>query len=79
MNTPRHNPLVRGMVLVVFAFLCAQTAFAHPQKGEAVGFLDRLSPPHLGTRSRASDGCGRAVGCALVLRRFGFCPSRFRW
>ena len=45
MNTPRHNPLVRAMALAVFVFLCAQTAFAHPQKGEAVGFLTGFRHP----------------------------------
>jgi len=45
MNTTRHNPLVRAMALAVFVFLCAQTAFAHPQKGEAVGFLTGFRHP----------------------------------
>ena len=45
MNTPRHNPLLRAMALAVFVFLCAQTAFAHPQKGEAVGFLTGFRHP----------------------------------
>ena len=39
MNTPRQNVLFRGMLLTVILLVCAQTAFAHPQKGEAVGFL----------------------------------------
>ena len=33
------------MALAVFVFLCAQTAFAHPQKGEAVGFLTGFRHP----------------------------------
>ncbi len=45
MNTSRHNPLVRAMTLAVIVFLCAQTAFAHPQKGEAVGFLTGFRHP----------------------------------
>src|SRR5664279_3500003 len=45
MNTTRPNPLVRAMVLAVLVFLCAQTAFAHPQKGEAVGFLTGFRHP----------------------------------
>jgi urease accessory protein len=45
MNTPRHNPLVRAMALAMFVFLCTQMAFAHPQKGEAVGFLTGFRHP----------------------------------
>jgi len=45
MNTRRHNPLVRAIALAVLVFLCAQTAFAHPQKGEAVGFLTGFRHP----------------------------------
>ena len=45
MNATRHNPLVRAMALAVFVFLCAQTALAHPQKGEAVGFLTGFRHP----------------------------------
>src|SRR5450755_1061942 len=45
MNTTRHNPLIRAMALAVFVLLCAQTAFAHPQKGEAVGFLTGFRHP----------------------------------
>ena len=39
MNRQRLDPLFRTMAISVFLFLCAQTAFAHPQKGESVGFL----------------------------------------
>lgn len=45
MNMPRHNTLFRAMALTVFVFLCAQMAFAHPQKGEAVGFLTGFRHP----------------------------------
>ena len=45
MNERRFDPLVRAMALTVFVFLCAQTAFAHPQKGEAVGFLTGFRHP----------------------------------
>ena len=45
MNTTRHNPLIQAMALAVFVFLCAQTALAHPQKGEAVGFLTGFRHP----------------------------------
>jgi urease accessory protein len=45
MRTLRHNPLVRAITLAVFVFLCVQTAFAHPQKGEAVGFLTGFRHP----------------------------------
>src|ERR1700741_1543150 len=45
MKAARHNPLFRAMALAVFVFLCAQMAFAHPQKGEAVGFLTGFRHP----------------------------------
>ncbi len=45
MNTPRHDSLVRAIALAAFVFLCAQMAFAHPQKGEAVGFLTGFRHP----------------------------------
>ena len=45
MNTPRQNLRFRGMVLTVIVFLCEQTVFAHPQKGEAVGFLTGFRHP----------------------------------
>ena len=45
MNTPRNHPLFRAMILAVFVFLCAQMAFAHPQKGEAVGFVTGFRHP----------------------------------
>jgi urease accessory protein len=35
----------RWTVLVVLVFLCAQTAVAHPQKGDAVGFLTGFRHP----------------------------------
>jgi len=45
MNTPRQRPMVREVVLALFVFLCAEMAFAHPQKGEAVGFLTGFRHP----------------------------------
>jgi hydrogenase/urease accessory protein HupE len=45
MNERRLGPLFRTMALIVFVFLCAQMAFAHPQKGEAVGFLTGFRHP----------------------------------
>jgi len=45
MNMRRLDPLFRTIALTVFVFLCAQTAFAHPQKGEAVGFLTGFRHP----------------------------------
>ncbi len=45
MTMRRYSPLARAMALTVFAFLCAQMAFAHPQKGEAVGFLTGFRHP----------------------------------
>src|SRR5208283_1857593 len=43
--TLRQWPVARAMTLLVLVFLCAQTAFAHPQKGEAVGFLTGFRHP----------------------------------
>jgi len=45
MNTQRLNAMFRPMLLTVILFLCVQTAFAHPQKGEAVGFLTGFRHP----------------------------------
>jgi urease accessory protein len=45
MNTPRDTPLVRAMVLAPLMLLYAQMAFAHAQKGEAVGFLTGFRHP----------------------------------
>lgn len=45
MNRTRLDPLVRAIVIAVFVFLCAPLAFAHPQKGEAVGFLTGFRHP----------------------------------
>jgi urease accessory protein len=39
-----HSP-IRAMILVVVVLLCAPAAFAHPQKGEAVGFLTGFRHP----------------------------------
>jgi urease accessory protein len=45
MNRRRFDALFRAMALTVFVFLCTQTVFAHPQKGEAVGFLTGFRHP----------------------------------
>jgi len=45
MSTIRQRNLFRAMTLVVVVFLCAQAALAHPQKGEAVGFLTGFRHP----------------------------------
>lgn len=45
MNNSRHSPMVRVMMLTGFVFLCAPMAFAHPLKGEAVGFLTGFRHP----------------------------------
>lgn len=45
MNKRPLDPLVRATAIAVFVFLCAQTALAHPQKGEAVGFLTGFRHP----------------------------------
>lgn len=48
MKIPRHGvwPIIsRSMTMLVLVFLCAQTAFAHPQKGEGVGFLTGFRHP----------------------------------
>ena len=45
MSTIRQRRLYRAMTLVVFMLFCADSAFAHPQKGEAVGFLTGFRHP----------------------------------
>jgi urease accessory protein len=45
MNTPRDSHLVRAVAVAALALLYAQTAFAHAQKGEAVGFLTGFRHP----------------------------------
>ena len=45
MSTIRQRRLFRAMTLIVFMLLCADSAFAHPQKGEAVGFLTGFRHP----------------------------------
>jgi urease accessory protein len=37
--------VVRSMTVLVLVILCAQCAFAHPQKGDAVGFLTGFRHP----------------------------------
>lgn len=53
-GAPSYRPILglgdpkitaRWSVLLVVVFLCAQSAFAHPQKGEAVGFLTGFRHP----------------------------------
>ena len=45
MNTIGQRNFFRAMTLVVVVFLSAESAFAHPQKGEAVGFLTGFRHP----------------------------------
>lgn len=45
MRSPQSPFMTRVMILVVVVFLCAETAFAHPQKGAAVGFLTGFYHP----------------------------------
>lgn len=45
MKTPRLHILTQTMAIAVLLFLCAQPALAHPQKGEAVGFLTGFRHP----------------------------------
>lgn len=45
MSTIGQRNFCRAMTLVVVALLCANSAFAHPQKGEAVGFLTGFRHP----------------------------------
>ena len=55
LGAPSYRPILaegwdsqattRWAVLLVLVFVCAQSAFAHPQKGEAVGFLTGFRHP----------------------------------
>ncbi len=45
MRAPQSPLMTRAMTLVVVIFLCAETAFAHPQKGQATGFLTGFYHP----------------------------------
>jgi urease accessory protein len=45
MSTIRQRHLLQAMTLVVFMLLCAESAFAHSQKGQAVGFLTGFRHP----------------------------------
>ncbi|WP_051978836.1 HupE/UreJ family protein [Edaphobacter aggregans] len=45
MSTIRQRGFFRAMTLVVFMLLNADSAFAHPLKGEAVGFLTGFRHP----------------------------------
>ncbi|MGA9485061.1 MAG: HupE/UreJ family protein [Candidatus Acidiferrales bacterium] len=44
--TPSRQPIAaRALGLILLIFLCTQVAFAHPVKGEAVGFLSGFLHP----------------------------------
>ncbi len=45
MKIPRHQAEARAIALLLLVFACAQSAFAHPQKGEAIGFLTGFRHP----------------------------------
>jgi urease accessory protein len=45
MSALRQRSFFRAITLVVVVFLCADSAFAHPQKGEALGFLTGFRHP----------------------------------
>lgn len=45
MKTPRLHISTQTVAIAVLLFLCAQPALAHPQKGEAVGFLTGFRHP----------------------------------
>lgn len=45
MRTIRQRSFFRAITFVAVVLLCVETAFAHPQKGEAVGFLTGFRHP----------------------------------
>jgi urease accessory protein len=45
MKTPRLHFSTQTLAVAALLFLCAQPALAHPQKGEAVGFLTGFRHP----------------------------------
>ena len=45
MKKPRLRISAENLVIVALLLLCAQPAFAHPQKGEAAGFLTGFRHP----------------------------------
>jgi len=45
MKISQKESLVRAIPVLMFLLLCAPSAFAHPQKGEAVGFLTGFRHP----------------------------------
>ena len=45
MKTGRQQIMAQALALFLLTILCAQVAFAHPQKGEAVGFLTGFRHP----------------------------------
>ena len=44
----KESSLTRAIPVLIFLLLCAPSAFAHPQKGEAVGFLTGFRHPMSG-------------------------------
>ncbi len=45
MKTGRQQVMAQALTLFLLTILCTQVAFAHPQKGEAVGFLTGFRHP----------------------------------
>ncbi len=45
MTPSRQQIAARALGLILLIFLCTQVAFAHPQKGEAIGFLSGFRHP----------------------------------
>ena len=45
MKTGRQQVMAQALALFLLTILCTQVAFAHPQKGEAVGFLTGFRHP----------------------------------
>jgi urease accessory protein len=45
MKTGRRQNVAQGLGLIVLIFLCTQVAFAHPQEGQAIGFMSGLRHP----------------------------------
>ena len=45
MKIGRQQMMVQALALFILNILCTQVAFAHPQKGEAVGFLTGFRHP----------------------------------
>ena len=64
---------VRALGVIVLIFLLTQLAFAHPQKGEAVGFLTGFRHPISGLDHVLAMIAVGLWGAQLALQRFGFC------